>query len=196
MQKQINGGYVLIVGPSGAGKDTLIALARKALAGDERFHFPARVVTRAADDFERHDSLSMAEFEAQEASGAWALAWRAHGNGYALPASTLALVQNGAVVVSNVSRASVAEARARLPVLAVVEITASPGVLAARIAARGRDGDLGAGLASRLARSKAITPFYPDVSLINEGAPETAAARLVAVLRARAGRPWSKIPSY
>lgn len=188
MQNQFKGGFILIVGPSGAGKDTLIALARRTLADDARFHFPARIVTRAADDFERHDTLSMEAFDAQEAAGAWALSWRAHGNGYALPASHLELAKSGAVVVCNVSRSSIAEARARLPVLAVVEITASPEVLAARIAGRGRDGDRGAGLASRMARSNAVPPFTPDASLMNESEPEIAAAQLVTILQESARR--------
>src|SRR6478735_7400513 len=42
--------YMLIgvVGPSGAGKDTLMAGARAALAGDGRFRFLRRAITRAA----------------------------------------------------------------------------------------------------------------------------------------------------
>ena len=38
---------VLVVGPSGAGKDAVLRVARERLAGDRRFVFPSRVVTRA-----------------------------------------------------------------------------------------------------------------------------------------------------
>ena len=37
---------VLVVGPSGAGKDTLLDAAKQALADNRRFHFVRRVVTR------------------------------------------------------------------------------------------------------------------------------------------------------
>ncbi len=75
----------------------------------------------------------------------------------------------------------VGEARRRLPGVSVVEVTAPPDVLAARLAARGRreDGDLGA----RLARSASVVA---DLVVVNDGAPEAGAARLVAHhLRAR-----------
>ena len=38
---------MLVVGPSGAGKDAVLRVARERLAGDRRFVFPSRVVTRA-----------------------------------------------------------------------------------------------------------------------------------------------------
>ena len=47
------GRVVLVVGPSGAGKDAVLGEAAKRLGGDPRFLFPKRVVTResnAADD--------------------------------------------------------------------------------------------------------------------------------------------------
>jgi ribose 1,5-bisphosphokinase len=62
--------------------------------------------------------------------------------------------------------------------VSVVEITAPPEILAQRLAARGRaeDGDLTA----RLAREGQVEP---DVRILNTGAPEAGAARLVAHLR-------------
>lgn len=184
MAATATGGFVLVVGPSGAGKDTVMRLAQQALADDATFRFPARVVTRAADAHEANTPLSLAAFEAAEAAGDFALAWRAHGNAYALPKSSLDAARQGAVVICNISRASVAEARDRLPVLAVVEITASPDVLAQRIAARGRPGDQGAGLESRLARSSALPDVAADVRIVNDDAPALAAQALLRALRA------------
>ncbi|MGH1570118.1 phosphonate metabolism protein/1,5-bisphosphokinase (PRPP-forming) PhnN [Methylobacterium sp. P31] len=173
------GCLVLVVGPSGAGKDTLIRLARDALAGDPRYIFPRRLVTRPPSADEDNDQIDEAAFAEGCRSGRFTLSWRAHGLGYALPEEAGRLAADGHVVVCNVSRRVVAEARAVCPPVSVVEITAPPAILAQRLAARGRaeDGDLTARLA-RAARVEA------DLSILNLGAPQEGAARLVAHLRA------------
>jgi ribose 1,5-bisphosphokinase len=178
------GGFVLVVGPSGAGKDTLIGLARQALAGDPRFLFPRRVVTRPASAAEAHDTLAPEEFEAAVAAGAFCLHWRAHGLGYGIPAAVERVVRRGALALCNVSRTVLAEARQRLPGVTVAEVTAPPEILARRIAARARpaDGDPMA----RLARRVAVGGAPPELTIMNDGAPETAAERLIAHLRTRA----------
>ncbi|MCJ2069736.1 phosphonate metabolism protein/1,5-bisphosphokinase (PRPP-forming) PhnN [Methylobacterium sp. J-030] len=172
------GCLVLVVGPSGAGKDTLIRLARDALAEDPRYAFPRRLVTRPPSADEDNDQIDEAAFAAGCAAGRFTLHWRAHGLGYAIPAEARHLAADGHVVVCNVSRRVVAPARdADLPV-SVVEITAPPEILMRRLAARGRaeDGDL----AARLARE---VPVAADLRIINVGAPEAGATRLVAHLR-------------
>jgi ribose 1,5-bisphosphokinase len=70
---------VLVVGPSGAGKDTLLRLARSACAGDGDVVFPRRVVTRPASEAEDNQELSPAAFRQAHARGDFALHWEAHG---------------------------------------------------------------------------------------------------------------------
>ena len=176
------GGFVLVVGPSGAGKDTLLRLARADLAGDPRFDFPRRLVTRPPSAHEDNRELDEAAFAQGGKSGTFALHWRAHGLGYAIPAETVARAQAGQVVVCNVSRRVVEAARRTLPHVGVVAIAASPEVLARRLAARGRpeDGDLRA----RIARH---VPIAAECTIWNDTDPESAADRLVAYLRTRVG---------
>src|SRR6516165_1390213 len=98
---------VLVVGPSGAGKDTLIEAARLALADDPRFRFVRRVITRPADaGGEAHEAVSEAEFAARD----FTLQWQAHGLRYGIPAAVIDDVGLEQVVVANVSRTVVAEA--------------------------------------------------------------------------------------
>ena len=130
---------VLVVGPSGAGKDTLINAARERLAGDPRFVFPRRMVTRAANAFEDHDSLSAEDFARAADAGEFALHWQAHGLGYGVPRAIGQDLAQGRIVICNVSRAAIAAARERFTDVRVLYIDARPEVRAARIAKRGRD---------------------------------------------------------
>jgi ribose 1,5-bisphosphokinase len=134
------GALVLVVGPSGAGKDTLIAAARDRLAGDPRFVFARRMVTRdAVAEVEDHDTISRQDFATGRDSGAFALCWEAHGLGYALPRSIEPDVAAGRVVVANGSRAIVGEAVRRYPSCRVLLIDADPAVRAQRLLGRGRE---------------------------------------------------------
>lgn len=174
------GGFALIVGPSGAGKDTLIGLARTALEGDPRFLFPKRLVTRPPSAFEDHDTIDDAAFARGEAEGRFALCWRAHGLGYAVPRDVVDAVRPDRIAVCNVSRQVAAAARGTLPQVAVIEITAPVEILAARLAARGRgeDGDLDA----RLARAQAVGPIQADLTIVNDRSPDEGAATLAGFL--------------
>src|SRR5580692_8194818 len=92
---------VLVVGPSGAGKDTLLDAARRAVADDPRFRFVRRVITRPAEaGGEAHEAVTDAEFATRD----FALAWQAHGLRYGIPADIAADLQSGRVLVANSSR--------------------------------------------------------------------------------------------
>jgi ribose 1,5-bisphosphokinase len=175
---------ILVVGPSGAGKDSLIDGARAVLgAAGDRFRFARRVVTRPAlDSAEDHASVSPPDFDRIEAAGGFLLSWRAHGLAYGIAAELQADRQDGWAVVANVSRAVVDDARARLAPVGVVVVTASDAVLAARLAARGRE--TADDIAARLARAPADLPTGPDVRrVVNDGALVDGIAAFVAALR-------------
>ncbi|MCX7305811.1 MAG: phosphonate metabolism protein/1,5-bisphosphokinase (PRPP-forming) PhnN [Hyphomicrobiales bacterium] len=178
-----NGAFVAIVGPSGAGKDTLIAHARGALAGEPQVEFVRRVITRPCDAAtEDHDTLDEASFAESLATGSFALAWQAHGLSYGLPASVDRAIDNGHVAVANVSRSAIAALRERYRNVAVVEITAAPEILAERLAGRGRESR--DEILARLARAAPTGTAGPNViRLDNSGAREIAGDQLVAIIR-------------
>ena len=113
----------LVVGPSGVGKDTLIAAAR---AARPDLAFPTRVITRPAGPGENHEPVSEAEFARRLALGEFALHWRAHGLAYGIPAAVETALSACRGGVINVSRAAVAEARARFAPVRLLALTAAP----------------------------------------------------------------------
>jgi ribose 1,5-bisphosphokinase len=165
---------LLVVGPSGAGKDSLLTAAREVFGDDARVSFARRVVTRAADrGAEDHEPATEAEFAARD----FALSWSAHGLRYGIPAEA---IRAAPVVVANVSRGVIAEAASRYPVR-VIEVTAPSDILAARLAARGREsaGDV----ASRLTRTVTIPDGVPVTTVSNDGSLEAGVERFVAAIR-------------
>jgi ribose 1,5-bisphosphokinase len=177
-----NGAFVAVVGPSGAGKDTLIAHAKAALADEPQVEFVRRVITRVSDgETEDHDTLTDGEFVEAQTEGAFALAWEAHGLRYGLPVMIDVAIENGHVAVANVSRGALPALRQRYANVAVVEITADPEILAARLAGRGRE-SRGEVLA-RLARTVACDTTGPAIPLDNSGPKEIAGDKLVAIIR-------------
>lgn len=184
------GPFVAVVGPSGAGKDTILSLARASFGEAGPVRFARRVVTRPAQvEAEDHDCLGEPEFLAAEAAGAFCLTWRAHGLLYGLPAGLLAECDGGRAVVANVSRRALAPAAGRFRALHVVEVTAPPAVLVRRIAARGRESP--AEIEARLARTADLDMPAGAQGLHridNSGPVEAAAAAFVALLRSLLAR--------
>ena len=172
---------VVVVGPSGAGKDTLMARARAALAGEPGFRFVRRDITRPADaGGEEHNAVTTEAFAVRRAAGGYTLAWNAHGLDYGIPDDIAGDLARGMVVVANISRAVIGAAAAKFPTL-VLEITAPAEVLAQRLAARGREsaGDITARLTRAVARPEGV----PVARVMNDATPEAGAAAVVAVLR-------------
>ena len=173
---------IAVVGPSGVGKDSLIAAARIALADVPSVRFARRMITRPADEAgENHIPVSSGDFGQLEKAGAFAVSWEAHGLKYGVPASVLDDLEAGRIVVVNGSRSALARFQAVFPRLVVVNVTARPDVLAVRLAARGRES--AQEIEARLAR--AVDPLpdsFETVTIDNSGALETAAGELVSLL--------------
>ncbi len=176
------GHLVLVVGPSGAGKDSVINGAKDFFAENSRIVFPRRMVTRKADvSTEDHDSLTEMGFAFAVAKGEFCLWWSAHGNSYGIPASIEDEIAEGRTVVFNCSRDVVREACKRFLKTTIVEVTAPRDVLVQRIVARGRESEAAA--LERVARHVEPLPStLPIVRIENTGALWHAVAALCGVI--------------
>ena len=173
------GRLILVVGPSGAGKDTLLGLAKSACVDDAFIVFPRRVVTREASVSEDNAQLAPGEFREALARGDFAMHWEAHGHSYGLPRAIDDDIRAGRSVVVNASRTVIDAARHAYANVTVIQITAPPEVLAERIMMRARSSDGKA--EQRLAR--AVDAATPDVTILNVGRPEDHARRLVRAIK-------------
>jgi ribose 1,5-bisphosphokinase len=182
------GTLILVVGPSGVGKDSIIAGAAGRLRDEPSVVFARRLITRPAEaGGEDHIAISPADFAQRCDTGELMLHWSAHGLDYGLPGELATALEAGRSVVGNVSRGVIADARRRFAPTVVVAISASPETLAARLAGRGRESasDIG----RRLRREGAAVEA--DVIVDNDGSLEAAIDRFVAVLRQAIDQPAS-----
>ncbi|OPY99765.1 phosphonate metabolism protein/1,5-bisphosphokinase (PRPP-forming) PhnN [Bradyrhizobium sacchari] len=175
------GRLVLVVGPSGAGKDTLLRQAQAACSDDPDIVFPRRVVTRASSADEDNIAVSQDEFRRAREHGDFAVHWEAHGHSYALPLEINDDIRAGRAVVANVSRTVIAALRQAYANVVVVAITAPPDVLAQRLAARARHSD--GNITERLSRSVDSASANADVTILNAGSAEYHSRQLVRVIR-------------
>lgn len=175
----VPGTLVLVVGPSGAGKNTLIDGARRSLEGDARFVFARRIVTRP-DHAPGDIAMNPDHFEDERRRGAFALSWYAHGLAYGVPRDISKPLEEGRCVVANVSRGVIAEARKVFPRIRVVHVDAPATLLRRRLAGRGRE--------PADDQEKRILRTVPvegdDVeSLVNDGPVDHAIDAMVRILR-------------
>ena len=173
--------FFYVVGPSGAGKDSLIDGARLQLP-DDAFVFAKRVITRPpGKPGEDYDSCTEEEFVQRKAQGEFLITWGAHGLFYGLPKSLLVTQQSGQHIIANGSRGVAEQIKALVPGLVFIEITAPVELLAKRIAQRGRETEQE--ISQRLSRQVSALPA--DVStyrIYNDQSVDVGIERFVSTL--------------
>lgn len=178
------GRMIVVVGPSGAGKDSLIDAAKLRFGDHERVKFVRRTITRECDpDSEVHDSVEQAAFDQMQKDGQFAVHWEAHGLLYGIPLETLDQMDAGSVLIANGSRRALGLFQTAYAQLTIVNVTARPEVLAERLAARGRE-DASA-IRNRLQREAGCEIEMSDaVDIDNSGALEVAARQFTTLIEA------------
>lgn len=179
-----NGRLIAIVGPSGVGKDSVMS---GIINANPTIQLVRRVITRAPDmGGEDYDAVTVEQFAELQGNGAFCVSWQAHGLHYGIPADILSDVRNGATCIANFSRSALPQAAEIFPDLLVLNITASPSVLAKRLADRGRESE--SDIRRRLEQAAKPLPDDIDITHIHNDGPldETVRAALAALQPVRA----------
>lgn len=176
------GQIVYVMGPSGAGKDSVLRYARQRLDGRHPIAFAHRYITRApTPGDENHIALSESEFAARLGRNLFAMHWRAHGLHYGIGIEIERWREAGCLVVVSGSREHFEGQLAAASGIVPVVITSAPAILARRLAGRARDD--GQAVTKRLQRGGALRIDHPAlVTIDNSGTVAQAGERLVEVL--------------
>lgn len=167
---------LVVVGPSGAGKDSVIGAWLAALPPDERPHRARRTITRETDVHEDHEPMDDRAFDAARRAGAFVFEWAAHGLHYGVRRGELQPLASGRWVVLNGSRHHLPQLRDAAPQARVIEIDAPASLRAERLAGRGRES--GGDRRQRLSRS--VAALRCDLHIVNDRRLDDAVAELAA----------------
>jgi ribose 1,5-bisphosphokinase len=149
------GRLIYLMGPSGAGKDSVLQGLQQSLEG-RRCRIARRVITRSAEAMgEEAVSVSPREFAERERACDFAMVWRANGLAYGIPREIEEWLADGYQVIVNGSRGYLDEARRKYPDLLAVLLQVEPAILRKRLLARARE-DVDQ-IEARLARSAQLS---------------------------------------
>jgi ribose 1,5-bisphosphokinase len=157
------------VGPSGAGKDTLINCLRETPSLSSKIFFVKRQVDRPIHDSSALDVyLSPEGFAKALEHNELAMYWQANNHQYGILASDLSDARQLPVTIINGSRAYAAKLEQSFPGARVVLITADQSIIEKRLLDRNRENSVQ--IQSRLERSRLLEDhdhFYAKVILNN-----------------------------
>lgn len=136
---------ILVTGPSGSGKDSLLRHARTHFS-PERLAFARRYITRPPDSNEDNFFVDNHAFNCLQKNGFFLSTWQAHDNCYGISWRELELAQErqgkderNAALLCSISRTAVADFERRFQHVYTLLVSVPPEILAERLSARARE---------------------------------------------------------
>lgn len=130
---------ILVVGPSGAGKDTLLCAAREYFQAEKNIGFAKRYITRPPDTNEDNYYVDESGFTMLEKSSYFISTWRAHGNCYGIPRNQFSMASGQESKIVSISRSAIQDFEDSCNNAVTLVVTASREMLEQRLLIRGRE---------------------------------------------------------
>lgn len=131
---------ILVVGASGAGKDSLLKEARIHFKENQNIHFIRRYITRQPGEFEENFYIDDAAFEILKDHGFFFSYWYAHHLKYGIPKWEIESLNEDETAIVSVSRAKIGDLEERfLGRVTTVHVTADPSIIQERLKKRKRE---------------------------------------------------------
>jgi ribose 1,5-bisphosphokinase len=138
----VPGQLFFLVGNWGSGKDSLLKEALLHWPEDlSLVKIPKRYITRPPHETEPFYSVTKKEFEELKENGIFCLTWHIYDLDYGVPYTIVEWLEKGEIVVVNVSRTIIPDAREQFPDLKVLFVEVPYEITLARIKNRGREAE-------------------------------------------------------
>lgn len=179
----MNHRLIYVMGPSGAGKDSLLDWLKNKLPPQAPIHFAKRTIDRPLQALgEQHESVDAASFERLQKEKSFAMHWLANGRQYGVRHGELEPLQQQQWLLVNGSRAYLPEALRQFDGLSVLHISASADILRARLLARQRETPEVVEARVQRAVAFSVPPSCRCVSVLNDSSLDEAGAVLMSAL--------------
>ncbi|MFX0102157.1 MAG: hypothetical protein ACFFCS_21505 [Candidatus Hodarchaeota archaeon] len=184
LYSRMNGSKLfLIVGNSGSGKDSILANALENWNKEKpKLIVPRRYITRPeSPETEKYHSITVEKFKEMEAAGEFVLKWISYQIHYGVSKDILKEMEDGNLVIVNVSRQIINQTRNDFPGVRVIFVKVPLDVLISRIRERGRETE--EQIQKRIDRAKKNVDLPgADFVLENVGTIEEAGSKLIRYL--------------
>jgi len=160
------GGIFLLVGNSGSGKDSILNGVLSSWPKNiTQIKVPQRYITRPSHETEPFHSVTTEKFKKMKNNHEFSLTWHIYDLDYGVPKIVENWLSDGYIVIINVSRNIIPDARQKFPDLKVIFVEVPYEITLGRVKSRGREAEDDEVFKERVKRAKENQTF-PDADII------------------------------
>ena len=165
------GELFLLIGNSGSGKDSILNEVLSSWPQNfTPIKVPQRYITRPSHETEPFFSVTPEEFKKMKNNNEFSLTWHIYDLDYGVPKIVENWLSDGKIVIINVSRNIIPQARKKFPDLKVIFVKVPFEITLARVKSRGREAENDEVFKERVKRAKQNQNFPgADIIIDNSG---------------------------